>query len=312
MSKANEANVFSKRREHNKMTERTPIILITGSLGCGKTTLLQKILDGIDLRLAILMNEFGELAIDSQILQGENVKMVELDGGCVCCELTGEFEAAVKEVIQTAKPEIIVVEATGVAEADALVYEVEDNLPQVRLDCVICIVDAFASIKYPHMGYTTRTQLEVADIILINKTDLISSEEYDAVTEQVQKFNESATLFKTVQCKMDIKLLFGLDIKRHALPEIKPVGHGFQSFSFTTAKRLRSEKFLEWITDLPGAVYRAKGFVRLDTGDYLLNYVAGRLDMADFQAKDTQLVIIGRGIGENQESLLTGLQNCEI
>ncbi|MCP4337989.1 MAG: GTP-binding protein, partial [Desulfobulbaceae bacterium] len=81
----------------------------------------------------------------SQILQGENVSMVELDGGCVCCELTGEFEAAVEEVIKTVRPEIIVVEVTGVAEADALVYEVEDNLPQVRLDCVVSSMHLRAS-----------------------------------------------------------------------------------------------------------------------------------------------------------------------
>jgi G3E family GTPase len=101
--------------------------LITGSLGSGKTTLLQTILEKTDQRLAILMNEFGKIAIDSEVLQGENVQMVELPGACVCCELKGEFEAAVTEIIEKLGPEFIVVEAMGVAEADALVYEVEDK-----------------------------------------------------------------------------------------------------------------------------------------------------------------------------------------
>ncbi|MCP4337990.1 MAG: GTP-binding protein [Desulfobulbaceae bacterium] len=106
---------------------------------------------------------------------------------------------------------------------------------------------------------------------------------------------------------MDIKLLFGLDIERHVMPKTSAVGHGFQSFSFTTEERLSSEKFLAWVADLPATVYRAKGFVHLDNGEYLLNYVAGRLDLADFQTKATQLVVIGRGIGEDRGFLLNGL-----
>jgi G3E family GTPase len=76
------------------MQTRTPLTLITGPLGSGKTTLLRHLLNTISQKIAILMNEFGEIAIDTQIMEGKNVRMAELGGGCVCCSLAGEFEAA--------------------------------------------------------------------------------------------------------------------------------------------------------------------------------------------------------------------------
>src|SRR3989304_9553565 len=104
---------------------RTPITLITGYLGAGKTTLLRNILDNADRKIAVLMNEFGKIAIDSQVIKGKNIDMVELRGGCVCCSLTGEFEAAIKEIIEKTKPDAIVVETTGVAEPDAVVIDIQ-------------------------------------------------------------------------------------------------------------------------------------------------------------------------------------------
>jgi G3E family GTPase len=159
------------------------------------------------------MNEFGEIAIDSRVIAGKNVQMIELAGGCVCCSLTGELEAAVVEIIDAVHPELIVLEATGVAEADVLVYEIEDNIPLVRLDGVVTIVDAYVTIKFPQMGYTTRTQVEAADIILINKIDLVSADELEQVEEQVRNYNRRATLFRSERCGLDTGLLFGLGIR---------------------------------------------------------------------------------------------------
>ena len=95
------------------MSPRTPITLVTGPLGSGKTTLLRHILATRPARIAIVMNEFGEIAIDTKVIQGKNVRIAELGGGCVCCSLLGEFEAAVNEIITRVAPEIIVVETTG-------------------------------------------------------------------------------------------------------------------------------------------------------------------------------------------------------
>lgn len=294
------------------MELKTPISLITGSLGSGKTTLLRRILDTTDRRLAVLMNEFGEIAIDSQVIQGEHVQIVELAGGCACCALAGEFEAAVAEIIKKVAPEFIVVEATGVAEADSLVYVVEDNLPQVRLDSVICIVDAYMSIKYPYVGYATRTQLQAADIVLINKIDLVTPEEVKEVKAQVRKYNDTATLFKTMRCDVDIDLLFGLDIEKRTIPIVHYRDVDFESFTFTTDMTLEREKFQQVIADLPLSVYRAKGFVRFAEGGYLFNYVVGRSDLEELRADKTQLVFIGPHLDEIREAILSQLRGCEV
>jgi G3E family GTPase len=138
------------------MRVRTPITVITGPLGSGKTTVLRHILDTFSKKIAILMNEFGEIAIDTKIIQGKNVQMAELGGGCVCCSLLGEFEAAVDEIIDRVDPDSIVLETTGVAEPDALVFDIQESLAKVRLDGVVTVIDADGMVKYPQVGHTTR------------------------------------------------------------------------------------------------------------------------------------------------------------
>ena len=296
------------------MVGRTPLTLITGSLGSGKTTLLKRILEQADTavaRLAIIMNEFGEIAIDGRVIQGENIQIVELAGGCVCCSMTGEFEAAVREVLEKIHPEWIVVEATGVAEADALVYEVEDNLPEIRLDSVVSIIDAYLSIRYPHVGYTTRTQIESADIMLINKIDLITDEEISQVEAQVRQYNESAVMLRTVKCDFDTRLLFGPDIEKKRPVALVPHGKSqFQSFTYTTDAFVNEAKFRQLAAGLPPSVIRAKGFVRFEEGGRLFNYVAGRFDLEPFPAEQTQLVFIGRDLEKDWEPILRELQDC--
>jgi G3E family GTPase len=294
------------------MEPRTPISLITGALGSGKTTLLKRILSRTGRRLAVLMNEFGEIAIDSRILPGENLRIIELAGGCVCCELAGEFEAAVNEIIERFQPEMIVVEATGVAEADALAYDVQDNLPQVRLDSVINIVDAYASVEHPEIGYAARSQLRQADLVLINKTDLVKQAAVETIKKQVRQHNDNAVLIECVLCDVDPRILFGPDVphgERLRAPQPK---QRLRSFTFTTDRMLDRAKFEESITALPAEVYRAKGFVRFDNRSYLFNYVAGRSELEEFPSDKTELVFIGPHLEGAKEAILARLHGCEV
>lgn len=298
------------------MRNRTPIVLITGSLGSGKTTLLKRIIqasDGKLGRLAVLINEFGEIGIDGRIIRGEHTRVIELAGGCVCCELAGEFVAAVGELLEKYQPDMIVLEATGVAEADALVYEVEDDLPQVRLECVLCVVDGWASIRYPQVGYVGRVQLQQADIILINKTDLITTGQVEEVTEQVRSFNTTAAVIATERCAGAESLLL-TGYNRGVKPPVA-ADHlhaaSLQAFTYTSDRPFDSEAFSRWADALTSEVFRAKGFVLLESQGFLFNYVAGRWDLEEFNIDSTQLVFIGRNLKSRRNEILNQLKECE-
>lgn len=290
---------------------RTPLTLITGPLGSGKTTLLRHILETTSRRIAILMNEFGEMAIDSKIVAGKNVRMAELGGGCVCCSLIGEFEAAVNEVIDAVDPEVIVVETTGVAEPDALIFDIQESLPRVRLDGVITVADADGMLRYPQLGRTTRMQIGDADTILLNKIDLAGPGEVEALRKKLETLNGAAAVLLTRRCRADPDLLFGIGRERKIARPQHLHQPDYESFSYRTRSTLQRACFEKFAAGLGREVYRAKGFVRLPEGTHLFNFVAGRWELEAFRGEETELVFIGRGIGPLQEKIAAELRRCE-
>ena len=290
---------------------KTPITIITGYLGAGKTTLLRNILKSADQKLAVIMNEFGEVNIDGKTIKGKNVNMTELLGGCVCCSLTGEFEAAIKEIIWKVKPDAIVVETTGVAEPDAVVVDIQDNLPELRMDGVITIVDSDAIIKFPNIGHTGKMQIEMADIILLNKTDLVDKKQLKEVENKIKTINNNSIILETKNCNADNEVLFGINTKKtakkHKAHEIKE-----QYFKFETRKLIDKEKFEDFVKNMPKNVYRAKGFVKTNDGDLLFNYVAGRHELEEFKAGRTELVFIGQYVNKSKDKIILELEKAQM
>jgi G3E family GTPase len=293
------------------MQVRTPLTLITGPLGSGKTTLLRHILDIFPKKIAILMNEFGEIAIDSKIIQGKNVEMADLGGGCVCCSLLGEFEAAVNEIIDSVAPDYIIVETTGVAEPDALVFDIQESLQSIRLDGVVTVMDADSIVKYPSIGHTTRLQIEAADTILLNKVDLVSASELEQIEAKLQSINEIATILPTIRCKVDPDLLFGIGRERTQPPPHHVHQPEFESFSYTSRANFNRHCFDEFASNLGVDVYRAKGFIRFDDQIYLFNFVAGRWELELFDQDATELVFIGKQLRVKQAEIIHRLKLCE-
>jgi G3E family GTPase len=289
---------------------RTPVTLITGPLGSGKTTLVRHLLETVHKKIAILMNEFGEIAIDSRIIEGKSVRIAELGGGCVCCSLLGEFEVAVEEVLNTVHPDLIVVETTGVAEPDALVFNIQEELPQVRLDGVITIADADAIIRYPQLGHTTRLQIEAADLILLNKSDLVSPEQLVEVREQLAAVNAHASILPTQRCQVDPDILFGIAHARELTSPHHRHQPEVESFSYSSEATLQRRSFERFVASLSPAVWRAKGFVRFPEGSYLFNFVSGRWELEPFPAEMTTLVFIGPHLASQQEAIRSALQQC--
>ena len=290
---------------------RTPITLITGPLGSGKTTLLRHILATYTVKIAIVMNEFGEIAIDTKIIEGKNVRIAELGGGCVCCSLLGEFEAAVNEIIQKIAPERIIVETTGLAEPEALVFNIQDALPQCRLDGVISVIDADMFVRFPDVGHTTRLQIEGADVLLLNKIDLVEPVQIEPLETKLRQINPTASIVRTERCRIDPELLFGVGPeKKITCPDHRHQPE-FESFAFISEKNLARDCFERFADSLPANVIRAKGFVCFGDGVQLFNFVAGRWDLEPFKTDRTELVFIGRKIAAEKETILDALKKCE-
>jgi G3E family GTPase len=293
------------------MQDRTPLILITGPLGSGKTTLLRHLIATVPHKLAILMNEFGDIAIDSKVVEGKNVRMAELGGGCVCCSLLGEFEAAVEEVIDTVHPDLMLVETTGVAEPDALIFNVQESLPRVRLDSVVSVIDADIMARYPHIGHTTRVQVEAADLILLNKTDLVSAEELAGVAASLVRLNASAPIIRTQHCRVDADLIYGTTHERQLRPPTHVHQPEFASCTYTTRTLLKRLCFEQFADELDPSIVRAKGFVCFPEGSFLFNFVGGRWELEPFAADETMLVFIGASATLPRTAILNNLQQCE-
>jgi G3E family GTPase len=300
---------------------RTPITLITGPLGSGKTTLLRHILAVQHERIAIVMNEFGEVAIDAKVIEGKNVRIAELGGGCVCCSLLGEFEAAVKEIIEDIAPERIVVETTGLAEPEALVFDIERALPQCRLDGVVSVIDADMLIRFPELGHTTRLQIEGADILLLNKIDLIEPSQIEPLETKLRQINSTAATVRTERCRIDPELLFGIGRERKLISTqprstVPGTTHQhqpeFESFAFTSDKIFSRDCLDDFANGLSTSVVRAKGFIRFENGGQLFNFVAGRWELEPFESDRTELVFIGKKIVAEKEAIIRRLEECII
>jgi G3E family GTPase len=290
---------------------RTPITLITGPLGSGKTTLLRHILATRPARIAIVMNEFGEIAIDTKVIEGKNVRIAELGGGCVCCSLLGEFEAAVTEIIEKIAPEIIVVETTGLAEPEALVFNIQEALPQCRLDGVVSVIDADMLVRFPELGHTTRLQIEGADILLLNKIDLIDAKQIEPLETKLREINRIATIVRTERCRIDPDLLFGIGREKTIAPPQHEHQPEFESFTFSSDSTFSRDCFERFADALPTSVLRAKGFVCFADGAQLFNFVAGRWEMEPFESDETQLVFIGKGVLSEREAMIESLKKCQ-
>jgi G3E family GTPase len=267
------------------------------------------------------MNEFGEIAIDTKVIEGKNVRIAELGGGCVCCSLLGEFEAAVNEIIEKISPERIVVETTGLAEPEALVFNIQEALPQCRLDGVVSVIDADMLVRFPELGHTTRLQIEGADILLLNKIDLIEPGQVEPLEMKLREINPTTAIVRTERCRINLELLFGIGRERKIArgEPGSPIQatthrhlHEFESFGFTSNKIFSRNCFEDFVSSLPASVVRAKGFIRFTDGAQLFNFVAGRWELELFESDRTELVFIGKNIAAEQEAIVHALNGCVV
>ena len=312
------------------MTSKTRVDLLFGFLGSGKTTLARRILEewGPKRRLALIVNEFGDVGVDGEILEGNSIDLIQLSSGCLCCALKGSLLAAVDELASKEKLDHIVIEATGVAEPEELLASFSEAEFKERYDVgpVVTVVDAPKFLKIRTMlGPFYEAQVEKADMIIINKLDLSTAEQVEEVRLEVEDLNEEALIRFAERCDIDLlEVLDGPssealirygsgdadedeahDHDHHDHDHDHDHDHGAlhapaESFVLDTPAPFDSAALTALFAKAPEGLWRAKGFVRIDGEDQLVQFAMGELELTKAEPRDRHyLVFIGDGLDQD-------------
>ena len=293
-------------------SEKVPVTVLTGYLGAGKTTLLNRILsEPHGKKYAVIVNEFGEIGIDNDLVLGADEETFEMNNGCICCTVRGDLIRIIDELMRRkGKFDGIIVETTGLADPApvAQTFFMDENIGRkTKLDAVVTVADAKWLTERLKDAPEAKNQIAFADVILINKTDLVSPDELSDVEARIRGINRYAKLHKTERAKIPLDAVLGrnaFDLDR--ILDIEPAfldsdhddheqAHGhedhqhhdheahtngglkhyheeeIQSISLRTDKPLDPDKFFPWVQDLVQkegpSILRCKGILAFKDDD---------------------------------------------
>lgn len=189
---------------------QAPVTVLTGYLGAGKTTLLNRILtENHGRKYAVIVNEFGEIGIDNDLIVETDEEIYEMNNGCICCTVRGDLIRVVQNLMRrSGRFDAIVVETTGLADPApvAQTFFMDDDVrTKARLDSVVALVDAKHVLLRLKDSPEAEDQIAFADVVLLNKTDLVSTDELAKVEAVIRQINGSAKIFKTEKANVDLK-----------------------------------------------------------------------------------------------------------
>jgi G3E family GTPase len=289
-------------------SDKIPVTVLTGYLGAGKTTLLNRILsEPHGKKYAVVVNEFGEIGIDNDLVVGVDEEVFEMNNGCICCTVRGDLVRILDGLMRRkGKFDGIIVETTGLADPApvAQTFFVDENVGRkTRLDAVVTVADAKWLEDRLQDAPEAKNQIAFADVILINKTDLVSAAELDEVEARIRGINRYAKVHKTERAQVPLEEVlsrnaFDLDRILHLEPEFlqgdghdHDHGHGdghdhghhhhgglkhyhdeeMQSISLKSHRPLDADKFFPWVQDLVQKegpnILRCKGILSFKNDD---------------------------------------------
>jgi|TARA_B100002003_G_scaffold213651_1_gene211431 G3E family GTPase len=281
-----------------------PLTVIGGFLGAGKTTLLNNLLaQDTGLRFAVVVNDFGDLAVDGDLLAAHGGDTVTLANGCICCTMGDDLLLTLMQLVRRADPpEHILVEASGVADprpiADIAVLH-----PGLSRDAVVVLADAELveeTAEDQYVGDTVRRQLAAADLVILNKCDLLDAYDQNQVHQWLAAQAPNAAIVKASGAQVPADLLLGGETVARAQGQAHHQhGHGdaFRAVSCKLPQPLDEAGFLAFVAELPKSVLRAKGIIQLQgrPGHWLFQLVGRRHELSQVETppSENSLVFLG-------------------
>lgn len=314
--------------------QKLPVTIVTGFLGSGKTTLLNYIIKNFEgYKVAVLVNEFGDINIDSQLLvkvgnDDDDKNMIELTNGCICCTINDDFADAVYRIlIRRERVDYLIVETTGVANPlpIALTFLGTDLREFTHLDSIVTVVDAesFTPIENYNSDVAI-DQIFCGDIIVLNKTDLVSHERANKTEDFLRSVKEGARILRSERGEVPLSLLLDTNLadpdffnEHFANIEVDSQhldNDGFMSLSFQSNRPIVLKKFQQFLDyQLPENVFRAKGILWFDDSPlrHIFQLSGKRFTLDDSEwvtPPQNQMVLIGRKL--DKLSLLQRLNDC--
>ncbi len=319
-----------------------PVTIVTGFLGSGKTTLLNHILTNQQgVKTAVLVNEFGEIGIDNELIISTEDDMVELNNGCVCCTINNDLVDAVYKLLER-KEEIdyIVVETTGLADPlpVALSFLGTELRDMTRLDSIVTMVDAENFSLDQFESEAAYNQIAYGDVILLNKTDLVDEGDVDSLELKIRDIKTDARIIRTQKAQVSLPLILsvGLFESDHYFQEMKEdhkhnhdhnhehhdhdhhshhlENDGFTSLSFESDKPFSLRKFQHFLDNqIPVNVFRAKGILWFQESPHRhIFHLSGKRftieDEEQIENPKNQIVLIGQNL--DIDRLRKQLEDC--
>lgn len=311
------SGMSTKQSEHGA---RRPVSVITGALGAGKTTLLNTALERGELgKVAVIVNEFGSIGIDHRIVEASSEQVALLPGGCLCCTVRSDLEDAIARLTRTEQQlpgtefDRIVIETSGLAEPSPILqlFSSGNGLSEsFFLDTITAVVDATTSPARIEQDSVTRRQIELADKLAINKTQLVESPIYETLAHSLSKANPFAPIARTgPQTAVSNWFENGWQSRartQHA-PPARPAVHddSIESFSLTWNDRRSAIEIADWLHYLADnygpRLLRLKGLIKVTESDHalLVNVVqhqVGHPEYLNIQTTESQVVLVTRGL----------------
>jgi len=284
--------------EPGDRVEKIPALVVSGFLGSGKTSLVRHLLREAQrsgLRLAVVSNELGELGIDRALLGQGGEAYVELEGGCVCCELSDELVDTLQTLYEEVRPDRVVIETSGVA----LPWDTQLNFWREPVshwigdDVAVVVVNAEQLAEGRDLEGTFADQASSADFLVLNKIDLVDAARLPELEETLREIEPEAPQIRSVRGEVDATVLFPPDVaaidRSGRAPEPRPHTHEHFATEEWRPERGITREALEEALRQPGLL-RAKGFVETAEGTRLLQVVGHRVELSEVEPPDPSLL----------------------